>query len=353
MKPSKKLLILTNYRLTGIGDFGTDLVSQLERVSSVQSVLETSPEGTGQIGQLIRCVLWSGPLVANVGLTSWGRSPIRNFLGFLTLWSRSLLGKKTVVLLHNAIEVIDASSSGYRISPITEGGGHLAVSLLRRTTIVVFSQRLNEILKTGYGIVAALVTPIPCRESAGTASPEPDIPIVVTPGYFSPYKGHGTLPAIRMQLKHRAQFVVVGGPHRALLPDPKYQEYYSSVSQQLQRAGIEVLGHLPDDALDELLAKSSAAILPYTSMQGGSATLSRLASNGVPVVAPKVGDVEWLRGLGAGILVAESSPSSLAGAVDLVLGDRRLREDLASRQVAFAARFRWPSFVDDLLPFLC
>jgi glycosyltransferase involved in cell wall biosynthesis len=311
--------------------------------------IETSSDGHQEFSQLRQLVSWKGPVVANLGLTAWGSSAVRNFVGFLGLSARSRLKRATVVCLHYVIEAVDVETSGYRVSKPTRWGAHRAIAGLGRAALVTFSRTTGALLEQAYQIRPVLVTPIPCEPRRAREETGNHQPVIVTPGYVSPYKGHERLPYIKGKLRHPADFMVVGGPHRVLFEtDPGYRAGYLHLEEQLRKSGIHVLGWVPEEELDATLARSTMALLPYSSTQGGSAMFARLASSGVPVVASRLPEFEWYRSLGAGVVIVEPTPEAFAERVDALLDDAQLLRDLSARQIQFATRFSWDNFVREL-----
>jgi glycosyltransferase involved in cell wall biosynthesis len=330
-----------------VGDFGVELCDRIG--CDQKNYYETRSNGSDEWRQLLRVVPWEGPALVNIGLTAWGRSGARNFLGYLALSLRVRRGKKTIVLVHNLIEATDSDTTGYPISPLVRAGAHRAISMLKGADLVVFSRTIADALQSQYGLRPALVTPIPCLPDRRGGPPSGPVPSVITPGYFNPYKGHERIPDVKALLPGNVRFVVVGGPHRVLMEtDETYRSRFESLRTLLTEGAIEVKGRVSDSELDQLISSASVALLPYTSTQGASATLSRIASVGTPVVAPRLAEFEWLQGLGAGILLTPPSVEGLADGIRRVMSEPRVREELAGRQRVFAARYSWEEFIKQL-----
>jgi glycosyltransferase involved in cell wall biosynthesis len=340
-------LLLNNYRATGIGDFGAELLERLGpgRVRYV----ETRPDGRGVLGQLKSALSWHAPVLANLGLTAWGDSAVRNFLGYSSLALRIRSGRRTVVFVHNLIEALDAGSAGYPISTAVRLGAHRAVAMLRGGELVVFSRTVADLLRTEYGTAPKLLAPIPCSPSRRLAPAGELDGQVVVPGYLAPYKGHDRLPAVKALLDPGVGMSVVGGPHRVLAQTSvAYRRDLANLHHQLNAAGINVLGWVPDEELDRRLARSTVALLPYLATQGASAMFSRVASVGTPAVASELPEFAWLEGLGAGLLLVPPTPEGLARGLTRVLTDRRLRSELSARQLEFSNKYSWGTFLSRL-----
>ncbi len=342
-------LFVSNYSGTGIGDFGMELASRLRFAGIRIELEETSTTRKGAFDQFSRILRNHGIVITNLGLTSWGSSGLLNFAGFLSVGLRAFLGRPTIVLLHTAIEVIDQRSSGFRIGFLTRLGAHYAVRTLSRSKIVVFSNRVDEVLRRKYGLTPVVTTPIPCHNFESSIQRPLKPAIVLTPGYLSPYKGVDVLAAVRPQVRGDCQFVVVGGPHRLLRHEPEYSKSLEVLDRKLHGAGISTLGWIPDQRLDELIQSSTLALLPYRATQGGSAMFARLASGGLPVVAASLSEFEWLKSQGAGIVTCDATPTSFARAIDGLLSDPSALGRLSRKQADFAGRYSWNEFVRTLM----
>ncbi len=99
--------------------------------------------------------------------------------------------------------------------------------------------------------------------------------------------------------------------------------------------GIEWLG--PRDDVPTLLAEADVLAVPSRWEGFGLAALEGMAA-GVPVVASAVDGLAELVG-NAGILVPPGDPRALRAAIDGVLHDRELAQDLSRRGRARAARY--------------
>lgn len=346
VSPSQ-ILFLNNYKYTGIGDFGWELIDALSRAGHSLRIVETNTSWIGFHRLGIDVLGWAGQIIVNIGLTAWGSSPIRNLMGIGVLAAKSHTRVRPTILLHNVIEVIQLDQSGYQVSSLTRAGAHQAVAALRRSPFVVFSRAVGESLDLNYGIRPELVWPIPCSHEPGVkrGTPSNDLPIVVSPGYFSPYKGLTDLESIRRLVRSRCGFVTTAAAHRVLSASGNYTRSYESGVRKLRESGVTVTGYLPRADFEALLSSATVGLLPYYSTQGGSASFAKLASFGLPVIAPKLPEFEWLEGLGAGLLLTGRSPEQLAEGIDRVITEDHLRLDLIHRQREFARKFSWTEFV--------
>jgi glycosyltransferase involved in cell wall biosynthesis len=346
------VVVLNNYRGTGIGDFGATMFSLLARQVKVAQSIETDPNGRTWLQQVVCLLKRREPVIANLGLTAWGPSGVRNFAGFLALGARQRLGRPTTVVLHNIIEIIRPEDSGYSVNGLVRFGAHLAVSFLRKCHVIVFSPRMAEELQSSYGLRVALCTPLPC-EPSGDRTPRPsDPPRFVTVGYIAPYKGVEVMVRAKELLGEEVAMSIIGKPHRVLSSNPEFLRSVQTIEERARTSGIEFPGYVPDEELAQVLASSYAGILSYTSTSGASASFATLASAGLPVVASDLPEFRFLREKGAGVWLVPADPEALAGAIRMLTKDSKQWAELVERQRTFTTEYSWASFVQRLLVFL-
>lgn len=345
-----QILFLNNYQGSGIGDFGQILRSHITSRLGPPIVEETSIDGVRIFYQLARLVAHRGTVLANVGLTSWGSSPARNFLGFVTLGLRAALRRPTVVLLHNVIEVITPNDSGYQVSPLIRTGSHIAVSMLKFATIIVFSHCVAKTLTTLYGITPVIVTPIPCELEPTVRAERPNArsKCAVYIGYLAPYKGLELLVETWKILREKLALTVIGAPHRVLALDERFEAWLDKILSNLRLVGGNLTGRLPEPELSDHLANSTIGVLPYSSTSGGSAAFARMAGAGLPVIATDLPEFRWLKSLGAGIEISLGSPCKFSASVLKVIDNEDYIRELRERQLKFAEKYNWEEFTQML-----
>lgn len=346
---SSPLLLVTNYRGGGIGDFGTSLQSYLAlRVPDLRTE-ETSVDGRGAWRQSLLAATYPGPILANVGLTAWGRSGVRNFSGFSSLGLHARMGRSTIAIIHHAIEVLDPADTGYAVSGVVQSGAHLALRQLANCDLVVFSPRLRDLLHTRYGARSVWLVPLPGnRYRALPPAVAGSRPKVVNAGYWAPYKGIDLYLDSVAQLGSRAEFHLVGQPHRLLSGDPAFVARVEHWKARANSLGVSMPGFLTPDALDSLLSGESIGVLSYTSSSGASASFQMFAERGIPVVATDLPEFRYLADSGAGVILVQPSADAISEGLGRILGDRALWSQLVAKQAAFADRYCWDSFVAEL-----
>ena len=343
-------LLLTNYRGGGIGDFGLTLEAHLRSRLNGLTTEETSIDGRGSFGQATRAAVHPGLLIANLGLTAWGRSGPRNLVGFTAIGTHRALGYPTKVIVHHAIEIFDLRETGYAVSPLVLKGAHLALAQVKDCELIVFSPRLRDMLADLYGARRVWLVPHPGelgrKRVSGTA---PGRAKVVHAGYWAPYKGIDRFIEIAGRMKDRAEFVLVGRPHSALSSDTGFRQKVDEWTALGQRAGVRMTGFLSHAELDDEFSTLTVGLLPYTSVSGASSSFNLFAERGIPVVATDLPEFRYLETLGAGVLIAPPTVDGLSSAIARLLGDRELWLALSKRQVEFVEKFSWDRFVGTLL----
>jgi glycosyltransferase involved in cell wall biosynthesis len=340
-------LFLNNYRGGGIGDFGATLYSHLSGGGVSAELEETRIDGRGLFAQMRRLRETRGAVLTNVGLTAWGASGPRNYLGFWAIGRRARAGRPTIAVVHHAIEMFELSETGYPVSRMVRWGAHRALASLRSCEIVAFSPRLRDVLVGSYGARSVWLTPMP------TGKPRPSPPgdgpwKVLTAGYLAPYKGVDAFLDVAERLRGSAEFALVGRPHSVLSQRP---EFTKRARRWLERAAslrVETPGYLDSTEMDRAMAGRTIGLLPYTSASGASASFGLFAERGVPVIASDLPEFQYLASEGAGIVVVPPRTEALGEAVASLMRSPGQWAELSERQQEFAREHSWDRFVGEL-----
>lgn len=345
---NRVLMLVNNYASTGIGDFGLDLRSNLARRGVHPILLSTPTSWIDFPRYFFSTLMFSGRVIFNIGLTSWGRSHLRNFIGFLSIRLRHTLGRSDIILLHNVIETIDLDTAGYNVSPIAQGGAHLAIMQLREIPIVVFSQRMEKLLLLHYGIAPVFWHPLPVDSQPPRTRPQNGLPTLLMIGYLSPYKGYEfLLNALKIaDFPHR--MLIVGDEHRVLSHDPTYQEFLTSLRVRAQAQRITCMPKIPAQDLPKLMAEVDLGVLPYDACEGACAAASLLISHHVPILASDLPEFRELADQGSGIVLSPRDPNEFARRMKETVGNPNLIEALRNKQKQYGEKFSWDNFVGRL-----
>lgn len=192
----------------------------------------------------------------------------------------------------------------------------------RALTLAEGSERAVEVLHMGVEL-----PPVAARGNGRAAAR------ILTAAYLYEVKGHRDLADALARLAVDGRLVgwdVVGdGPLRGPL------------TEKVRRLGlgesVQMLGFVSHDELLERLRAGewAAVVLPSVETddahEGIPVSLVEAMANGVPVVATATGGIPELLEGGAGLLVPQRDPAALAEALERLLGDAGLREELVHR----------------------
>lgn len=168
--------------------------------------------------------------------------------------------------------------------------------------------------------------------------------IITYVGRLAPYKG---LPTLLKAFSHvlkktkKVMLVVVGKGMmekelKALAFDLKIQD------------AAVFAGEVGDEVLPNFYRMSDVFVLPSRSgAESFGLSLLEAMACGIPVVASNVGGVPCVVGDG-GILVRPNSPLEMAEALEKVLSDQALRQELSGKALKESFRFSWDLMVKEM-----
>ncbi|RLE75744.1 MAG: hypothetical protein DRJ56_05255, partial [Thermoprotei archaeon] len=110
--------------------------------------------------------------------------------------------------------------------------------------------------------------------------------------------------------------------------------------------GVREGGYLRGEDVPKVLSRALAVVLPYRTATGTSGVLHLVSGAGVPVVAPARREFRELRREGAGLVLCELEPGSMAEALEALIRDEGLWLSTARRSLEFARRRSWDRVAD-------
>ena len=110
-------------------------------------------------------------------------------------------------------------------------------------------------------------------------------------------------------------------------------------------------GYIPQDDLPAVYSRATAFIYPSLYEGFGLPVLEAMAC-GTPVITSNVSSMPEVAG-DAGMLVPPQDVEALAGAIQRLLGDAELRQDLSRRGMARAREFTWRRAAEATLGVYC
>ncbi len=133
-----------------------------------------------------------------------------------------------------------------------------------------------------------------------------------------------------------------GYPHRLLIAGRKgwlYQATFDHVKKTGMETEVDFLDFVPDEELAALFAACDAFVFPSLYEGFGLTPLEAMAC-GAPVVCSNASSLPEVLG-DAAVLVNPRQVGEIAAAVERVITDRALREELRAKGIAQAAKFSW------------
>ena len=159
-------------------------------------------------------------------------------------------------------------------------------------------------------------------------APEGGGPLVLVVGRLVPNKRHDLAIAAFADYQHRlapeARLVIVGEPL-----SPSYRLLIERLARQSGAQRVSVTGGLPQPELNALYA-SADVLLSTSEHEGFCVPLLEAFHFGLPVVARPAGAMPEVGG-DAVLWADEGDAEMLAELIDLAVGDRALRDELARR----------------------
>lgn len=157
-------------------------------------------------------------------------------------------------------------------------------------------------------------------------------------GFWSAGKGiEPLLEAFENVVQERGaaiRLILAGGAERSRDSQAYARRVRQMVESSSARASIEILGYVPDEAIDRTFDAADIFVVPTVRVAGLSASsvLSRAMASGVGIIASAVGALpEELRDGETGLLVPPGDPAALADSIRRLAAGSELRAELGRR----------------------
>lgn len=168
---------------------------------------------------------------------------------------------------------------------------------------------------------------------------------LLTLGRLEPRKNHLTLLRAYARLGTETPPLVIVGQR-----DFRYGEVFDEVQRLNLQSRVRLLERVDDEALPAVLRHACLFVYPAWAEGFGMPVAEAMAS-GVPVLTSNTSSLPEVAGPGA-LLVDPGSPEALAQAMDRLLRDPALRQQLVEAGLQHVRRFDWQrsagTFVDSL-----
>lgn len=311
-----KLSIVSPYPplITGIGQYGYHVSKLLAHSKAFSSVIIL----TGKSGKEIRVEpsikveqLWqpnSWNIVTaiparlraihpdlvwfNLGVSIFGRSPLANLSGFLSVLRTQQLGFPTVVTLHEMPELSDLHSLQAPGGFLAIYGARLLTSIATQSDVVCLTiQRYVDWLSSNHRDKKYIHIPIGAYHPPEML-PESDVLEMLFFTTLAPFKGLEVL-LDAFQILQKAipnlRLTIAGAEHVRF---PGYAQKLRDTYAGLK--GISWLGQVPEEMVRELYQRAKIVVLPYLASTGASSVMTQAATWGRPVIASDLPEVQQL-----------------------------------------------------------
>jgi glycosyltransferase involved in cell wall biosynthesis len=273
----------------------------------------------------------------NIQFLSFGDKKIPAALGLLAPFFLKMMGKKSVVLLHNILEQVDLKTAGITKNPVLSAiynliGTMLTKFVLSSDLVAVTIAKYVEVLEKKYKVDNVALIP----HGSFEIPPMPDFNLpqgskqVMTFGKFGTYKKVEVMidavEIIRKRSNTPLQIVIAG------TDSPNKKGYLNDVKNQYAHVkDIIFTGYVAEEDVAQIFNDSAVVVFPYTSTTGSSGVLHQAGSYGKAVILPNIGDLgELIREEGyAGELFEPDDAESLANAIQRVVESDEYRRELS------------------------
>lgn len=240
--------------------------------------------------------------------------------GLIGVCVGSLLGKKTAVTAHGSDLMIQAKNPVLR--------SMIKFVLKKADYVLVVNQTLKDkVLELSINPEKVYITPnaVDVEKFNPTKMELPsdvnishDKPVLLFVGNLVFQKGVKYLLEAKKLMKNDAELVIVGdGPLRPELEMKVRDEKIQDVVFTGARRDV-----------DNIMPSVNVFVLPSIS-EGFPITILEAMASGLPVVATNVGGISEVMNEQVGIMVNPSSPTELAGALDKIMENKTLRNDMS------------------------
>ena len=213
----------------------------------------------------------------------------------------------------------------------------IAVSQQTRRDLIARYATPGAKIRVIYEGIDSRFAPVGPLEVAGMRQKySPNRPYLLMVGTLEPRKNHATAMRALLRLKqtgHPQRLLIAGG--RGWLFEP----VAALVDELGLNDDVTFAGRVPDEELPALYAGADALLLPSLYEGFGFPALEAMAC-GAPVVCADSSSLPEVAG-DAALLVPPTDDEALAAAVERILREPGLADELRRRGTQQAARFRW------------
>jgi glycosyltransferase involved in cell wall biosynthesis len=309
-----RLAIVTPYppSITGIGQYGYH-VSRLLAWSGVftQVTVLTGHNGVAQVDvpppigiehgwepnrwQIVKVIPEALERIRpdlvwfNLGVSVFGREPLANLSGFLSILRVKHQGLPTVVTLHELPELADLRALRAPGGFLARYGARLLTDIATRGDVTCLTTRHYAEWLTRRRVAASLIHIPLGAYGMPDPLPETDSPELLLFTTLAPFKGVELLLQAFQTLKesHPSLRLTIAGAEHARFPG-----YIDRVHKAHRNVdGVRWLGQVPEGEIRGLFQRAQVVILPYLASTGSSSVLWQAAMYGRTLVAADLDDI--------------------------------------------------------------
>ncbi|RPI99895.1 MAG: glycosyltransferase [Chloroflexi bacterium] len=304
-----KLIIVSPFppNITGIGQYGFHVSRSLAQSAQFQEItviagaktalrrevisssftIEFSwhPDQPGAVRAILSEVRRRKPdlVWVNLGASVFGRSPLANLMGFISLGLIKSTGTPTIVTLHELVELADLKTLNAPGGALARSGARLLTRLATQADVVCLTmRRYVDWFAAHRPEVSCVHIPIGAYR-APELLPEPSTPDLLFFTTLAPYKGLEVLLAAYRSLLPRYPGL---GLTIAGIEHPRFPGYGEAIRQATTGLpGVRWLGQVPEEQVRALFSRAQVVVLPYVASTGSSSVMYQSAMWGRALVA--------------------------------------------------------------------
>lgn len=226
----------------------------------------------------------------NLGVSIFGKAPLANLSGFLSIPQVKRSGLPTVVTLHEIPELTDLNALHAPGGILARYGARLMTHLATRGDVICLTtSRYSNWLSTRYSEGQFVHIPLGAYQSPDPF-PESDSSELLMFTTLAPFKGVELLVQSFQKLRQTypdLRLTIAGAEHTRF---PGYMEEIRQVYRHVK--GIRWLGQVSENELPYLFKRTQLVILPYLASTGSSSVLWQAAMYGRAII---VSDLDEFR----------------------------------------------------------
>jgi glycosyltransferase involved in cell wall biosynthesis len=225
----------------------------------------------------------------NLGVSVFGREPLANLSGFLSILGVKRQRLPTVVTLHELPELADLRALRAPGGFLARYGARLLTNIATRGDVTCLTTRHYADWLAMRRVTASLVHIPLGAYGAPDPLPETGSPELLLFTTLAPFKGVELLLQAFQTLKEShpdLRLTIAGAEHARF---PRYMDSVRELHRSLD--GVRWLGQVPESEIRGLFRRAQLVILPYLASTGSSSVLWQAARYGRALVAADLDDI--------------------------------------------------------------